>query len=104
MNKIFPLVKIAFVIIAGLIFFSCSGKTVDEKTFVAVYCDLTIAHDTLDAGAFKKEKQSILNKYSVTEQQLSATYNEYYQTPKKWESFFEKSLARMEKMRKNQPI
>jgi hypothetical protein len=72
--------------------------------FVAVYCDLTIAQDTVKPEQFAKAKSDILKKYDVNEAQLKATYDYYYQNPKLWEEFFKNALERMDKLNKHKPI
>jgi len=80
------------VIVAG-----CNNNTISRSKFVSVYCDLTIAKDTLTQDDFKKQKTGILAKYGVTEKQLKTTYDYYYQNPTLWKPFFDEALVYMNK-------
>ena len=91
-------------IISVFVLVSCRSKVIDENKYSAVYCDLTLAQDTLNMEEFKKEKISILKKYEITEKELKSTYDYYYQNPELWKPLFEKALDRMNKIKSNKPV
>ena len=94
---------IALLLFACLSFTSCGKKHIDNKKFIAVYCDLSIAQDTLSFNEFQKSKKDILKKYEVTDKELKETYEYYYNNPELWEPFFKSASEKIEKIRTAKP-
>jgi hypothetical protein len=90
--------KISLLLIV-LILTGCSNRLNEDK-FILVYTDLIIAQDTLGAK-FKLDevKKDVFKKHNVTDREYENTLKYYNSEPKKWEAFFNKSIAYLESKR-----
>lgn len=92
------------VVLPALVFCSlfcsaCSKQVISKEKFVDVYCDLSIAQDTLEFREFNTKKKDIIKKYGITEKELKTTYEYYYSNPELWEPFFKSATEKIEKLR-----
>ncbi len=92
-----------FVLVLGSqLLISCDklpGAKIPEGKFVNYYIDLVTAQDTLgkDVPATEKILVSLDTKYSVTREQYDKTLKYYNENPEKWELFYDKVTAELQK-------
>ena len=84
-----------------IIFLFCTNKpeqqkTINEKTFVQIYCDVITQADYLKEKQKQAFVDSVLNQHHVTRQAFENTIERYKKNPKKWKSVFEKIVAELE--------
>lgn len=101
--KTFSFTKLLFILSAlffcSFILSSCGKQVISKDKFVDVYCDLSIAQDTLEFRDFTAKKKEILKKYGMTENDLKTTYQYYYSNPKLWEPFFKSVTEKIDALR-----
>lgn len=79
----------------------CEDQPVNEDKFIKVYTDLVIAQDTSERSLPLYEiKKIVFAKNRITEQDYNHTLRFYNENPGKWETFFDKAIAYLEKQRK----
>jgi hypothetical protein len=78
-----------------------------EEDFVEVYVQLSIAWETFDedSGKFEQDRKEILEKYSVTQEEIDEFVKEYNKKPENWAEVWEKIVRRLEeeKAKANSP-
>ncbi len=85
------ILSIWFLIITG-----CSeDKIIEQDKLVLVYSDLLIAQDTvsLDEKGVDSLRQSVFQKYNITEKEYETTIEYYNEDLERWEEFFDKVTA-----------
>jgi hypothetical protein len=88
-----------FLLLFLLSFAGCSHK-INEDKFILIYSDLVIAQDTLrDNNNLEEIKNTVFKKYNVSEREYSETLNYYNSDPRKWETFFNKTISHLEGLR-----
>ncbi len=90
-------------------FVSCSqkDKEIRMETFVNIYVELAISKgmgsvNQLTDSIFITEKNTILKKYNVSEEQIRNTIAFYNKDVYKWREFYEKVVRRFEELQKKE--
>ncbi|MCL5030262.1 MAG: DUF4296 domain-containing protein [Bacteroidetes bacterium] len=93
-----------FLQITILLFLSgCSKNSkIDEDKFIKIYTDIVVAQDTIKAPSYKFDslKTVVFNRYGITSKDYNSTIDYYNQDPQRWEKFFDKVTAYVEKLKK----
>lgn len=95
--------KILIISVFLIFIYACSdNKRIKEDTFTDFYTDLVIAQDTTQGGydELKSIREELFNKYKITSEQYEETIDYYNSDPRRWKNFFDKVLAKIEKMQK----
>ncbi len=107
------LLKFAYLFSFPMLFYTCQNdKIIDEDKFVNVYTEMIIAQDSI--SVFPKDslltknirtqiRDSILNKFNVSLNQYQRTVDYYNEEPLRWQEFFDKVFAEVEKMKTEPP-
>ena len=86
-----------------LVFLSAceKGPAIPEDQFIKVYVDLLILQDTTgtNTSAFDSLKTVVFKNHGISAKEYDATINYYNSNPKKWEEFFNKAIAYVEKLK-----
>jgi hypothetical protein len=85
-----------------LLLFSFTGcsRRINEDKFILIYSDLVIAQDTLkNNNTLDQIKNSVFQRYNVSEKEYTETLNYYNSDPRKWEAFFNKTISHLEGLR-----
>ncbi|MBT8379865.1 MAG: DUF4296 domain-containing protein [Ignavibacteria bacterium] len=85
-----------------LLLTNCSDKApIEEEKFIQVYVDLLILQDTTATNDtnLTSLKGIVLSKHNVTAEDYKNTIDYYNSSPKKWEEFFNKATAYVEKLK-----
>jgi hypothetical protein len=85
---------ILFIISNGL----RTSPDLSEEKFVEVYVQLSIARETFDedSGKFEEDRKEILEKYSVTQEEIDEFVKEYNRNPEKWAKVWERIVHRLD--------
>ena len=90
--------------LAVLFFLSgCSqNNKIDEDKFIKIYTDIAVAQDTLKAATYNFDslKTVVFKRFGITSKDYNSTIDYYNQDPQRWEKFFDKVTAYVEKLRK----
>lgn len=92
-------------LITGLIllqFCSCSEKKIlPEETFIKIYVDILVAEDTTSERSVTTDslKSVVLNKYNTSDILYRNTVDYYNESAERWEKFFDKAVAYVEKLK-----
>lgn len=89
-------------IIVGFIFFSCGdGGRISEDKFVDLYTDIVIAQESGRSSyeEMREVRLELYKKYNITEDEYKLTLDYYNQDPRRWKEFFDKVIAKVEKMK-----
>ena len=83
------------------LFLFCTNKseqrqTINEKTFVQIYCDVIAQDEYLKDEQKQAFIDSVLNEHLVKRETFEHTIETYHENPKKWKSVFEKVVAELE--------
>lgn len=91
-----------FLLLLTLIAGCNQDKIIDENKFIMVYSDLIIAKDTTSSQIQSSDAilKKILAKNKIEIADYKATIDYYNQDSQRWESFFSKTIAYLEKKRK----
>jgi len=90
-----------FFISISISYRGCSkNNIIGEKKFVDVYIALVIAQDTASNIKSKQFREEVFKKYGVSENQYKNTLKYYNEKPQRWQKFFDKVIAQMEKLKK----
>lgn len=78
-------------------------RIIDEEKFIVIYSDFIIAKDTTSSQAQSTDAilKKILAKNKIELTDYKATIQYYNQDSQRWESFFSKTIAYLEKKRKS---
>lgn len=103
--EFFYFTSIFFPLLFAVIFAAsgCSSKKIiDQDKFVKIYADLIIAQDTTNAAVKNNNtlKEEILKRYNVTDSEYKETVSYYNQNPKEWQTFFNKVIEYIGKLKK----
>jgi formate-dependent nitrite reductase cytochrome c552 subunit len=93
---------LSFPLLSIILFFSCSDeKIIEEEKFIEVYIDLLIMQDTTSANqnSIDSIKSIVFQKHSITAKDYEQTIEQYNSSPEKWEEFFTKATAYVEKLK-----
>jgi hypothetical protein len=85
-----------------LIFAFCSDeRIIPEEKFVAVYVDLLVMHDSTSQDQFPIDsiKAIVFREHEITAEDYEHTIEHYNYSPEKWEDFFNKAAAYLEKLK-----
>jgi hypothetical protein len=85
-----------------ILFSSCSNeKVIEEEKFIEVYVDLLIMQDTTSANqnSIDSIKSIVFQKHSITAKDYEQTIELYNSSPEKWDEFFDKATAYVEKLK-----
>lgn len=94
----FLLIPLFFV----LIFSSCDDeKVIEEEKFIKVYVDLLIIQDTSSSYRLTPDsiRAVVFKKHGITADNYQHTIDHYNSSPEKWEEFFNKATAYVEKLK-----
>jgi hypothetical protein len=99
-NKFIIIISVLFLLTILFIIFNrlkTSSKLSEEK-FVEVYVQLSIASEMYDTSSTKleEERKKILEKYSVTQEEIDRFIKEYNRNPEKWAKVWEKIVRQLE--------
>lgn len=72
-------------------------KTLDEKTFVQVYCDVVSKVDFFRQEQREAFVDSVLTNYHTSRETFENTIQKYSKNPKKWQNIFKKINAELER-------
>jgi hypothetical protein len=92
-------IKLPLLLLLLLFITGCSGRIKEDK-FILVYSDIVMAHDT--AGTvhdMTNIKNTVFKRYNVSSKEYDATLNYYNSDPRKWEPFFNKTIAHLEDLK-----
>lgn len=96
---------LTFLFTLGVSIFSGCGSDniIPEDKFVEVYTDIILATDTSSENLPSKDDiiKNVLMKHSVTLEEYKSMVQYYNQETERWEKFFTKAAAYLEKKRKN---
>jgi hypothetical protein len=93
-----PILLLVLTLITG-----CNqNKIIDEDKFIVIYSDLIIAKDTTSSQLQSSDAilKKILARNKIELADYKATVDYYNQDSQRWESFFSKTIAYLEKKRK----
>ena len=78
------------------------NKIIDEDKFIVIYSDLIIAKDTTSSQIHSSDAIliNILARNKIELADYKATVQYYNEDSQRWESFFSKTIAYLEKKRK----
>jgi len=85
-----------------MLFASCDNKEIlPEEKFIEVYVDILVAEDTTTLNSITSDslKTIILSKHNTTEAVYQNTIDYYNESPERWEKFFDKVVAYVEKLK-----
>lgn len=85
-----------------MIFFSCDDhKVIEEEKFIKVYVDLLLVQDTTSSYQFPVDSISavVFKAHGITAENYQHTIDYYNSSPEKWEDFFSKATAYVEKLK-----
>ena len=92
--------RYSFILLLLLLCFAGCSRRINEDKFILIYSDLVIAQDTVKSNINIKEiKNTVFKKYNVSEREYTETLNYYNSDPRKWEAFFNKTIAHLEGLR-----
>ncbi len=79
----------------------CSKNNIDEGKFIKIYTDIVVAQDTIKAPSYNFDslKTVVFNRYGITSKDYNSTIDFYNKDPQRWEKFFDKVTAYVEKLR-----
>jgi hypothetical protein len=99
-NKPIIIIFVVFLSIILFIIFSRlkTFSKLSEEKFVEVYVQLSIASELYDTSSteLEEERKKILEKYSVTQEEIDRFIKEYNRNPEKWAKVWEKIVRRLE--------
>jgi hypothetical protein len=99
-NKLIIIISVVFLLIILFIVFNRlkTPSKLSEEKFVEVYVQLSIASEMYDTSSTKLEegRKKILEKYSVTQEEIDRFIKEYNRNPEKWAKVWEKIVRRLE--------
>ena len=87
---------------AVIIFFSCNdNKVIEEEKFIKVYVDLLLVQDTTSSYQIPVDSISavVFKTHGITAENYQHTIDHYNSSPEKWEDFFSKATAYVEKLK-----
>ena len=89
-------IKISLLVMILFLMTGCTRRIKEDK-FILVYSDLVIAQDTMGAK-FNQDsvKKIIFKRYDVSSKEYDETLYYYNNDPRKWEPFFNKTIAHLE--------
>ena len=93
---------ILFPLFSVLIFFSCDDdKVIEEEKFIKVYVDLLFVQDTTSSYQIPIDSISavVFKTHGITAENYQHTIDHYNSSPEKWEDFFSKATAYVEKLK-----
>jgi hypothetical protein len=98
MSKTFSLILLV------LCFLSCKNEPlIPEEKFIKVYVDILFIQDTTSIDkSLDSLKQIVFNKYDITDEMYENNVKYYNENPEKWEAFFDKATAYVEKLKSEQ--
>ncbi len=103
-----PISKFFIFFLLLFILSGCSrSKVIDENKFIKVYTDLIIAQDTAAAPINNLDslKAIVFKQDQITADEYNATVEYLNKDPQRWEKFFNKAIAYVENLRKqNLPV
>jgi predicted nuclease with TOPRIM domain len=91
--------KIGFLLlITGFMFLSCSEK---HDPFVDLYADIVIAQESGKTSyeEMREVRLELFKKYNMSEEEYKKRLDYYNQDPRRWKEFFDKVIAKVEKMK-----
>ncbi len=79
----------------------CANKNIDEEKLIKIYTDIVVAQDTIKAPSYNFDslKTVVFNRYGITSKEYNSTINNYNKDPQRWEKFFDKVTAYVEKLK-----
>ncbi len=89
-------------LITAFIFVSCGdGGRIPENKFVDLYTDIVIAQESGRSSyeEMREVRLELFKKYNITEDEYKLTLDYYNQDPRRWKEFFDKVIAKVEKMK-----
>lgn len=95
--------KLIFLVFTLYFSFGCNqNKIIEEEKFVKIYTDIIIAKGTISGTTLSSDTvlQRVLVKHNVSIEDYKATIQYYNQDSERWEKFFAKAIANLEKKRK----
>lgn len=87
-----------------IIFIGCSKPfRIEENKFIEIYTDLVIGQDTsvVPGNDLNIVKSSVFRKHGITAKEYQETLDYYNADPKRWDEFFNKTLERLERLKKS---
>jgi hypothetical protein len=86
-----------------MIFFNCNdNKVIEEEKFIKVYVDLLLVQDTTSSYQLPVDSIStvVFKAHGITAENYQHTIDHYNSSPEKWEDFFSKATAYVEKLKR----
>ncbi len=102
LSKIIKYIFLSFLFFTISFLPGCSkNKIIDEEEFVKIYTDIVIAQDTSNVAAnkFDSLKTVIFKRHGITNKEYSSTIEYFNKDPQRWEKFFDKVIAYIDKLR-----
>ena len=85
-----------------IIFSNCDdNKVIEEGKFLKVYVDLLIVQDTSSSYQLPLDsvRATVFKRHGITTENYQQTIDHYNSSPEKWEDFFSKATAYVEKLK-----
>ena len=106
-NKLITIISVAFLLTILFVIFDSlrTSSELSVEEFVEVYVQLSVASEMYDADPAKleQEREKILEKYGITQEEIDHFVREYNQNPEKWAKVWEKIVRRLEEEKANPP-
>ena len=86
--------------------FACSKEKIPEEVLAKVYVENIIVNDTYSSNAdsLRVHKQSVFNKYKITEKEFEAELEKYSDDKTKWADFFKRANDYLNNLKKSNAI
>lgn len=91
-----------FLLLAAFGMAACSDHgVIEEEKFALIYTDLLVAQDSLGADTLSTSRilAGLYEKYDITAESYRYTVESYNAKPERWNLFFEKVYAELERRR-----